>query len=84
VTIRPALVGLETVEKYGKMLDGAEFNDCKIDVMWNGKLQFSDRGNMKFTSYGVEGELMLTHSRRLYKCSKMAEANPIKLKSISI
>jgi predicted Rossmann fold flavoprotein len=65
VPIKPALVGLETMEKYGKMLAETEFTDCRIDVMRGNQLQFSDRGNFKFTSYGVEGELILTHSAKI-------------------
>ncbi len=65
IPIKPALVGLETVEKYGKMLADAEFNDCRIDVYQNMHLQFSDRGNLKFTTFGVDGELILTHSAKI-------------------
>jgi hypothetical protein len=65
IPVKPALVGLETVEKLGDMLADAEFNDCRIDVYCNNNLQFSDRGGLKFTSYGIEGELTLTHSARI-------------------
>ena len=65
VPIKSALVGLETVEKYGKIMTGAEFRDCGIEIIWNEKIQFTDRGSVKFTSYGVEGELILTHSARI-------------------
>jgi predicted Rossmann fold flavoprotein len=63
--IRPALVGLETEEKYGKMLTDAEFSDCKIDVFKNGQIILTDRGSLKFTFYGIEGELILTHSAKI-------------------
>jgi predicted Rossmann fold flavoprotein len=65
IPILPALVGLETIEKYGNALAGAEFPDCGIQVWRNDELQFSDRGPIKFTSYGIEGELILTHSARI-------------------
>jgi predicted Rossmann fold flavoprotein len=65
IPIKPALVGLETIEKYGKILTDTEFTDCRIDVVKGNSLQFSDRGNLKFTSYGVEGELIFTHSARI-------------------
>ena len=63
--IRPALVGLETEEKYGKLLDGAEFRDCRMEVTKDEQLIFSDRGGIQFTSYGVGGDLILTHSARI-------------------
>lgn len=63
--IRPALVGLETEEKYGKHLAGAEFRDCRIEVSKDDEVIFSDRGLIKFTAYGVSGDLMLTHSARI-------------------
>jgi predicted Rossmann fold flavoprotein len=65
IPIKPALVGLETIEKYGKMLADTEFRDCRIDVFKSGKFQFSDRGNLTLTSYGLDGELVLTHSARI-------------------
>jgi predicted Rossmann fold flavoprotein len=65
IPIKPALVGLETIEKYGKMLADTEFTDCRIDVFKSGRPQFSDRGNLTFTSFGLDGELILTHSARI-------------------
>jgi hypothetical protein len=65
IPILPAMVGLETVEKYGKNLNGAEFSDCKIQVTRDDEPQFTDRGSLRFTSYGIEGDLVLTHSARI-------------------
>lgn len=65
VPIRAALIGLETEEKYGKFLADMEFTDCHIDVCRNGVLSFSDRGSLKFTAYGLDGDLILTHSARI-------------------
>lgn len=65
IQILPAMVGLETVERYGKSLADTEFPDCKIRVTRDDEPQFSDRGSLKFTSYGIEGELALTHSARI-------------------
>lgn len=65
VPLKPALVGLETVEKYGKMLYDAEFIDCKVEVLLNDVLQFSDHGNFKFTAAGLEGDLIFTHSAEI-------------------
>lgn len=63
--IKSALVGLETVEKYGKYLADAEFTDCKIEVIWNDKSEFKDRGSLRFTTHGLEGDLVYTHSARI-------------------
>jgi predicted Rossmann fold flavoprotein len=65
VPIKPALVGLETVEKYGKFLANSEFVDCRADIYKNLKLEFSDRGNLNFTTYGLAGGLILTHSAKI-------------------
>ncbi|OGC96012.1 MAG: hypothetical protein A2W25_09735 [candidate division Zixibacteria bacterium RBG_16_53_22] len=63
--ILPAMVGLETMERYGKSLAESEFPDCKIQVTCDDEPQFSDRGSLKFTSYGIEGDLVFTHSARI-------------------
>jgi predicted Rossmann fold flavoprotein len=65
IPIRPALVGLETVEKYGKLFADSEFTDCRIDIYKNLDLQFSDRGDLTFTTYGLAGDLIFTHSARI-------------------
>jgi hypothetical protein len=61
----PAMVGLETEERYGKSLTGAEFADCIVQVTRDDELQFSDRGGLIFTGYGLEGNLILTHSAKI-------------------
>jgi predicted Rossmann fold flavoprotein len=63
--VRPALVGLETVEKYGKSLADTQFDDCRIQVTRDDESLITDRGSLKFTSYGIEGDLVLTHSARI-------------------
>jgi hypothetical protein len=65
VPIKSALVGLEIVEKYGKYLADAEFSDCKIEVIWNDESQFKDRGSLHFTTHGLDGDLVFTHSSRI-------------------
>lgn len=65
VPIRPAMVGLETVEKYGKILADVNIRDCRIDVSLDEKLQFTDRGALTFASYGLGGDLILNHSARI-------------------
>ncbi|MEE8418361.1 MAG: aminoacetone oxidase family FAD-binding enzyme, partial [candidate division Zixibacteria bacterium] len=63
--IKPAMVGLETLERYGKILAGVSIRDCRIDVSLDEKLQFTDRGALTFASYGLEGDLILNHSARI-------------------
>jgi predicted Rossmann fold flavoprotein len=75
VPIKPAHVGLETVEKYGKMLAESEFIDCRIDIYKNSKLQFSDRGNFGFASYGLDGEMILTHSAAIIEMLNWSGSN---------
>jgi predicted Rossmann fold flavoprotein len=65
IPLHPALVGLETYEKHGKLLTDVEFADCRIEVELDGRGQLTDRGGLKFTSYGVEGDLILTYSARI-------------------
>jgi len=65
VPIKPAFVGLETKEKYGKFLDGVEVRDCLIRVSLNEELQFVDRGKLKFTSYGLSGDIILNNSAKI-------------------
>jgi predicted Rossmann fold flavoprotein len=65
IPIKPGLVGLEIVEKYGKFLADSDFVDCGVDVYKNLDLQFSDRGNFTFTTYGLTGDLILTYSSKI-------------------
>lgn len=60
--IKPAFVGLVTKEKYGKILDGVEVRDCLIRVFLEDDLQFVDRGKLRFTTYGLAGDLILNNS----------------------
>ena len=65
VPIKPAMVGLEMVEKYGRILADVKVRDCRIDVYLDENLQFTDRGALTFTKYGLEGDLILNHSARI-------------------
>ncbi len=65
VPIKPAMVGLEMVEKYGRILADVKVRDCRIDVHLDDVLQFTDRGALTFTRYGLEGDLILNHSARM-------------------
>jgi predicted Rossmann fold flavoprotein len=59
------MVGLETLEKYGKILANVNIRDCRIDVSLDEKRQFTERGTLTFASYGLEGDLILNHSARI-------------------
>ena len=65
VPIKPTFVGLETKEKYGRFLNGVEVRDCLIRVSLNNELQFVDRGRLKFTRYGLSGDIILNNSARI-------------------
>lgn len=60
--IKPALVDLITVEKYGKFLLGEQIEDIKITVYYNSKPAISETGAIKFTSTGISGPFILNHS----------------------
>jgi predicted Rossmann fold flavoprotein len=62
IPIKPAMVGLETVEQYGKILADVHVRDCRIDVFVDDTVEFSDRGQLTFTRYGLEGEVILNHA----------------------
>jgi len=65
IPLRPAFVGLETKEKYGKILNGVEVRDCQIRVLLDDEMQFVDRGSLRFTSYGLAGDLILNNSAKM-------------------
>ncbi len=65
--LEPAMVGFEMVEKYGRILDGILIRDCLMEVYLDDQFQFSDRNDILFTKYGVEGDLILMHTMELMK-----------------
>lgn len=65
VPIKPAMVGLETVEQYGKILADVHVRDCRINVIADDTVEFSDRGQLTFTRYGLEGELILNRAAEI-------------------
>ena len=60
--IKPALVDLITIEKYGKTLAGETINDVRISIFFDGKQAYSDIGTIKFTNTGISGPCILDHS----------------------
>ncbi len=73
IPIKPAFLGLETREKYGKFLDGVEVRDCLIRVSLDEELQFVDRGRLRFTSYGLSGEIILNNSAKIIELLEKGE-----------
>ncbi|UCC79152.1 MAG: aminoacetone oxidase family FAD-binding enzyme [Candidatus Zixiibacteriota bacterium] len=73
IPIKPAFVGLETREKYGKFLDGVEVRDCLIRVSLDEELQFVDRGKLRFTGYGLSGEIILNNSAKIIEILEKGE-----------
>lgn len=65
VPLKPAFVGLETKEKYGTLLNDVHVRDCRISVLLKEEFQFSDRGELTFTQYGLGGEIILNNSARI-------------------
>ena len=63
--IKPALLGLETVEKFGKILSDIDVDKCAVEIQLNGQAQLRDVGQIKFTRFGLDGELILTHSAKI-------------------
>lgn len=71
--LKPAMVGFEIAEKYGKILSGILIKDCRMDVYQDENLEFSDREDIIFTEYGVEGNLILDHSLKFMEMLKKGE-----------
>ena len=70
VPLEPALVGFETIEKLGKVLSDVLIKDCLMNAYLNDEIQFSDRGDITFNDYGVEGDLILSHSIKIMELLK--------------
>jgi predicted Rossmann fold flavoprotein len=65
IPLKPAFVGIETVERFGRLLNGVNVRDCRINVYLDEKFQFTDRGPLKFTRYGLEGNVILNNSSKI-------------------
>jgi len=76
VPIQPAMVGFETVEKFGKILSTILIKDCQMDIYQNDELRISDRGDIFFTKHGVEGDLMFNHTAEL---NDLLKKTPLKV-----
>jgi predicted Rossmann fold flavoprotein len=58
----PALVPLETKEKFVKEVSGLSLKNVEVTVFADGKKTVSDFGEMLFTHFGVSGPLILSFS----------------------
>ena len=63
--IKPALVDLITVEKYGKTLADETIDDVRISIFYEGKQAHSDIGKIKFTKTGISGPYILDYSAEM-------------------
>lgn len=62
VTIRPALVPLETEGEMAKKMEGLSLKNIEARLFIEGKRQFQGFGELGFTGYGINGPLVLTFS----------------------
>ena len=58
----PSLVPLETIESWPYKLSGVTLKNIRLSAKKNGKLIFSEQGEMLLTHFGVSGPLVLTLS----------------------
>jgi len=63
--LKPALVDLITMEKYGSILAGESLKDIKISIFCDGKQAHSEIGTIKFTPSGVSGPTILNRSAEI-------------------
>ena len=62
VSPRPALVPLETKERFPKDLRGLSLRDVTVTVVCDGKRVASENGDLLFTHFGVSGPAILSLS----------------------
>lgn len=61
-SLRPALVPLETREKWVYNLQGLTLKNVKLSLIINDKTVYKEMGEMLFTHFGISGPLVLTAS----------------------
>lgn len=59
---RPALVPFETKEPWGKELQGLSLRNVRVQVRKDGKVLYSEFGEMLFTHFGVSGPALISAS----------------------
>ncbi len=62
---RPALVPLETRQKYPKVLEGLTLKNIRLKVADGRRQIISDIGELLFTDFGISGPLILTLSGQI-------------------
>lgn len=70
---RPALVPLETEEKWCSSLQGLSLKNVQLTMECLGKILYQEQGEMLFTHFGVSGPLVLSASSFLGKCKDQNE-----------
>jgi len=66
-SLKPALVPLETYEKWPFELSGLSLKNVTLSLLINDKVKYKDMGEMLFTHFGISGPLVLTASSILAK-----------------
>ena len=61
-TLKPALVPLETYEKWPFELTGLSLKNVTLSLLIKDKLKYKEMGEMLFTHFGISGPLVLTSS----------------------
>ncbi|MBP5494434.1 MAG: NAD(P)/FAD-dependent oxidoreductase [Lachnospiraceae bacterium] len=61
-TLKPALVPLETFEKWPFELTGLSLKNVTLSLLIKDKLKYKEMGEMLFTHFGISGPLVLTSS----------------------
>jgi predicted Rossmann fold flavoprotein len=63
--VKPALVPLETEEKWAKELQGLGLKNVELSVLEHGKKTIRLFGEMLFTHFGISGPVVLTMSKEI-------------------
>ncbi|MDK2984647.1 MAG: hypothetical protein PWQ96_289 [Clostridia bacterium] len=72
---QPALVPLETYEKWPKDLQGLTLKNVEVTALQNDKKLGKEFGEMLFTHFGVSGPIILTLSRSIVSALKNKSAD---------
>lgn len=73
-TPKPSLVPLVTHDKWVYDLQGLSLKNVKLSLYIDGKVKYSDMGEMLFTHFGLSGPLVLTASAYLASAKDYKEA----------
>ena len=66
-TLKPALVPLETYEKWPFELTGLSLKNVSLSLLIKDKVKYKEMGEMLFTHFGISGPLVLTTSSIIAK-----------------